>query len=64
MSEKKVLIVEDELTVAEETAAMIQHLGHKTTGIAVSGEEAVLLAQKEQPDLVLMDIRLRGTLME
>jgi PAS domain S-box-containing protein len=55
-----VLIVEDESV----NAAVIEHqllkLGYSVAGIAVSGEEALALAQTAKPDVVLMDIQLDG----
>jgi PAS domain S-box-containing protein len=55
-----ILIVEDEAV----SAAMIEHqlvkLGYGIAGIAGSGEEAITLAERCRPDLVLMDIGLEG----
>ena len=42
------------------TKTLLEHLGHIVVGIAVSAEQAVSIAAKEQPDVVLMDIRLNG----
>jgi CheY-like chemotaxis protein len=56
----KVLIVEDEIIVADDLEWKLTNLGYQTVGIAVSGEEAVGVAQREQPDIVLMDIQLQG----
>ena len=57
----RVLIVEDEAFVAMDAEAILQAAGHEVVGIALSADEAVALAAKRSPDLVLMDIRLRGT---
>jgi CheY-like chemotaxis protein len=54
------LIVEDEVIVAADLAAKLQQLGYCVTGTTAYGEEAVLLARKHRPDLVLMDICLAG----
>jgi two-component system, response regulator PdtaR len=56
----RVLIVEDEFFISLDTKALLQSLGHTVVAIAVSADEAVRLAEKELPDLVLMDIRLIG----
>ncbi len=62
MIEKKkarILIVEDERIVAEDIEKSLDNLGYQTVGVASSGKEAVRLASKRRPDLVLMDIVLR-----
>jgi CheY-like chemotaxis protein len=56
----KILIVEDEFFIALEAQAQIEDMGHAVVGIAVSADEAVALAARESPDVVLMDIRLAG----
>lgn len=57
---KKVLIVEDEMIIALLLERMVRNLGHKVMDKVVSGEEAISVVQKQQPDLILMDIRLQG----
>ena len=57
---KKILIVEDESLVALDISESITSLGYKTAGIAFSFETAVELANKNRPDLILMDICLKG----
>jgi two-component system, response regulator PdtaR len=56
----RILIVEDEFFISLDTKALLKGLGHTVVAIAVSADEAVRLAEKERPDLVLMDIRLIG----
>ncbi len=56
----RILIVEDEQLVAADLEAKLHRLGHRVVGCAASGTEAVRLAVREKPDLVLMDIRLQG----
>lgn len=60
MSRAKILIVEDESIIAEDIADSLESIGYKVVGIVASGEEAIVLAGKLQPDLVLMDIMLQG----
>lgn len=62
MKEKKILIVEDEHIVAMGIKRMIKSLGYQVTGIASTGEDAVFKAESTFPDLVLMDIMLKGKL--
>ncbi|MEP2448566.1 MAG: response regulator [Balneola sp.] len=57
---KKVLIVEDDMIISLVVENMIKELGHIVVGKAVSGEEAIVIANKEKPDILLMDIRLKG----
>lgn len=56
----RVLVVEDEAIVAMDISVMLRELGYEVEGPAATGEEAVSLAERERPDLVLMDIMLRG----
>jgi DNA-binding LytR/AlgR family response regulator len=60
--EIKVLIVEDEVLIAEDLAEQMKDSGFKVTGIAVSGEECFDAIEKEIPDVVIMDINLQGKL--
>jgi len=60
MSNVRILVVEDEIIIARELEARLQALGYETAGIAASGREAIALAEEEHPDLVLMDIVLKG----
>jgi len=57
----RVLVVEDEFFISLDTKALLQSMGHTVVAIAVSADQAVLLAGQEKPDVVLMDIRLAGT---
>jgi PAS domain S-box-containing protein len=54
------MIVEDDRVVARDIRTQVSRMGHSVIGVTGSGEEAVTLAAAEQPDLVLMDIRLEG----
>jgi two-component system, response regulator PdtaR len=56
----RVLIVEDEFFISLDTKALVTALGHTVVGVAVSADQAVRIAERERPDLVLMDIRLSG----
>jgi len=59
---KKILIVEDELLVAEDIAFRLKSLGYRITDIVISGHDALSSVKKEIPDLILMDILLKGEL--
>lgn len=57
----RVLIVEDEFFISLHTKGLLQALGHVVVAVAVSADQAVSLAGREKPDVVLMDIRLAGS---
>lgn len=56
------MIVEDEGIVALELEHYLQELGYQICAITDKGEEAIVLAGKFKPDLILMDVRLNGPL--
>lgn len=62
MSDVKILIVEDESIVAMDIKHRSESLGYQVTSITPSGEEAIELVKKDPPDLVLMDIVLKGNM--
>jgi len=62
MTKTTILIVEDEAIVAADLAGKLGQLGYEVAGIAERGVEAVELALRLKPDVVLMDIRLKGAM--
>ncbi|MCC4769248.1 response regulator [Methanosarcina sp. DH2] len=62
MAEGRILIVEDEHIVAMGIKRMLKGLGYTVTGVASSGEDAINKTESTFPDLVLMDIMLKGEL--
>ncbi|MCQ1536168.1 response regulator [Methanosarcina sp. KYL-1] len=60
MVEGRILVVEDEHIVAMGIKRMLKSLGYTVTGVASSGEDAISKAESTFPDLVLMDIMLKG----
>ena len=56
----KILIVEDEAIVAMSLADTLKRLGYTTSGPVANGELALQCAERDKPDLVLMDINLPG----
>jgi signal transduction histidine kinase len=60
MSETKILIVEDELIAAESLALDLTRLGYQIIGIVDSGDKVYQKIDTDQPDLILMDIMLKG----
>ena len=62
MNKIKLLIVEDEGVVAMDLAQKLGRLGYEVAGTTARGDEAVALAGRLRPNLVLMDILLEGPL--
>ena len=60
MSKPKILVVEDERVVAADIEDSLSKLGYKVVGAAASGASAIRRAVETEPDLVLMDIKLKG----
>jgi len=60
MNHYEILIVEDEAIVALEMEMKITLEGYDVVKIVATGEEAVEIAAKTKPDLILMDIMLLG----
>ena len=60
MANEKILIVEDEAIVAESLRDKLEELGYAVAATVPSGEEALVKANALRPDLVLMDVRLKG----
>jgi DNA-binding response OmpR family regulator len=56
----RALIVEDETLIAEELRQRLSYLGFSVIAAVGSAEEGIAIAIRERPDLVLMDIRLKG----
>ena len=62
MVRAKILIVEDESIVAFNIQNRLKGLGYAVVAVSPSGEAAIQLAAQHHPDLVLMDIRLKGSI--
>lgn len=62
MPEVKILIVEDEKILAMGLKKKLENLGFSVTGLVSSGAEAIESVKKIQPDLVLMDIVIKGAM--
>jgi PAS domain S-box-containing protein len=57
---KKILIVEDEGTFAQDLVNRLKKFGSNVLAVTTSGEDAIHMASEVQPDLVVMDFRLQG----
>lgn len=60
MKRPRIMIVEDEWIIANDIKNCLVDLGYMVTGIVATGQEAVERAVADQPDLILMDIMLKG----
>ncbi|MBU2648735.1 PAS domain S-box protein [bacterium] len=60
MNNARILIVEDEVIIAMELESQLQSLGYNVTSIVNTGEQALAEAEADKPDLILMDIRIKG----
>lgn len=61
MSQHKILVVEDDVFIAEQLNAILTDLGYLVTGMAMSKETALTLIDQDPPDLVLLDIKMHGS---
>jgi len=62
MAKVSILVVEDDNIVAMDTQDILVELGYSVVAVARSGEDAIERADDLNPDLVLMDIELDGSL--
>ena len=60
MSDARIMVVEDEWSVADDLSMVLQSMGYTVTAAVPSGEEAIQKAEEDKPDLILMDIVLEG----
>ncbi len=58
----KILIVEDEMIIAADISMMLTALSYEVTGITPRGEDALKSIEATRPDIVLMDVSLKGTM--
>ena len=58
----RILIVEDDAILATELQETLTQMGYQVSGLAATGKAAVESALAQKPDVILMDIRLRGAM--
>ena len=58
----KILIVEDEMIIGANMSLQLTSLGYDVIGIIPTGEEALNQIKQNQPDIILLDINLKGNL--
>jgi CheY-like chemotaxis protein len=54
---KSILVVEDDTALSEAYKLVLDHAGY-TTRIAMSGQDALLAIEEDEPDIILLDIRM------
>ena len=60
MSQRRILIVEDEAVTSVMLEKTLKELGYEVVGSAFDGRDAIEIAREKRPDLVLMDVRIQG----
>src|SRR6478735_1532119 len=58
----KILVVEDEMIIGAKISMQLTSLGYEVTGILPRGEDAILHVKENKPDIILLDINLKGEL--
>ncbi len=56
----RVMIVEDEFIIIEEVKMILENIGYEVVTTTNMGETAIELAESQNPDIILMDIRIKG----
>ncbi|PZX57845.1 LytR/AlgR family response regulator transcription factor [Algoriphagus chordae] len=60
MKEERILIVEDDISIAENIQEILELLGYVNTDIANSANQCIKIIKKFRPDMIFMDIKLKG----
>lgn len=58
----KILVVEDEMIIGAKISMQLTSLGYEVTALLPKGEEALIHIQENKPDIILLDINLKGEL--
>jgi len=59
---KRILIVEDDMIIGANISLQLTNLGYEVDGLVARGEDAIAHVQSNCPDLLLLDINLKGTI--
>jgi response regulator RpfG family c-di-GMP phosphodiesterase len=60
MNSEKIMVVEDEWVVADQLCRNLKELGYTVCPTASTGDEVIRMVEADRPDLILMDIVLKG----
>lgn len=55
-----IVLVEDELIIAEDMTNILENIGYTILGVAIDFDEAIAILETKKPDLILLDINLSG----
>lgn len=58
----KILVVEDEMLIGAKISMLLTAMGYEVTGILPRGEDALVQVEENKPDIILLDINLKGRL--
>ena len=56
----KILVVEDEMLIGAKISMLLTNLGYEVTGILPRGEDALINVEENKPDIIVLDINLKG----
>lgn len=59
-AQKKVLVIDDTLTIIEYTRHVLQHYGFTNVVTALNGEDGLEIFYRERPDCVIVDVKMPG----
>lgn len=62
ISKVKILIVEDEMLIGAKISMLLSDMDYEIAGIIPSGEKTIAHVQSNRPDIIIMDINLKGKL--
>ena len=62
MTEARIFFIEDDEIVAKVIEWRLNNLGYSVCGSAKNGVDAIALIKEKEPDLVLLDIELEGSM--
>ncbi len=62
MDSPRIFIVEDDALVVSHLQQILEEYNYQVAGMAASGQDAIKMVDRSNPDLILMDIRIRGPL--
>lgn len=62
MASANILIVEDEAILAANMKMSLVEMGYSVAGIAPSGDKAIELAEEKDPNIIFMDIKIKGSI--